>query len=236
MVHATPVTWILFDAVGTLIHPSPSVAEAYWTIGRRFGTRLSVAEVGERFQREFGNAFSGHEPDDLASNEQIERQRWQQIVDRVLDDVRDRKQCFAAVHGHFSQPSAWQLFDDVPEIVQRLQRGGYKLAIASNFDHRLYDVARGNDVLNQFDDVVTSAELGFRKPSRRFYEELGNRLNVSPAEMLMVGDDPVNDVAAARSAGLSAVLIDREHQHEHQADRISTLARLMQPLPRNEPS
>lgn len=228
--------WILFDAVGTLIHPSPSVAEAYWTIGRQFGSRLTVEEVDERFHREFRNAFSGSGPDDLASNEQIERQRWRQIVDRVLDDVRDREQCFAAVHGHFSQPSAWQLFDDVPRAVHQLQQAGCQLAIASNFDHRLHDVARGNEVLNQFEAVVTSAELGFRKPSHRFYEELGKRLDASPCEMLMVGDHPVNDVTAARSAGLSALLIDRENEHVHEAGRIPSLARLIELLSRNEQS
>lgn len=234
MVHSPPITWILFDAVGTLIYPTPSVGEAYWKVGQRFGSRLSAAEVGKRFQREFDRAFSSDEPARFVSSEQIERARWQQIVERVLDDVRDREQCFAAVYDHFAQSSAWKLFDDVPEILRRLQGTGYKLAIASNFDHRLHDVTQGNDVLNRFDAVLTSAELGFRKPARQFFEELGRRLNSTPYEMLMVGDHPVHDVAAARSAGLKAVLIDRDDEYEQETDRITSLARLMEEIPRND--
>ena len=226
MPQSPQLTWILFDAVGTLIQPVPSVAEAYWEIGQRFGSRLSVLEVGERFQREFSNSYSHDDSDDLASNEQIERERWQQIVERVLDDVGDREQCFAAVHRHFSQASAWKLFNDVPEILSRLRQSGYNLAIASNFDERLSEVTRGHEVLRAFDAVLTSAELGFRKPSHHFYVELGRRLQAAPDEMLMVGDHPINDVEAARAAGLRAVLIDREDRHADQRGRMTSLDRL----------
>jgi putative hydrolase of the HAD superfamily len=231
MVHAIRINWIIFDAVGTLIYPTPGVGEAYWRVGQRFGSRLSAAEVDERFHREFNRSFSRDRAADFVSTEQIERARWQQIVERVLDDVNDPEQCFAAVYRHFAQPAAWKLFDDVPAIQRQLQRAGFRLAIASNFDHRLHDVTRGNDVLNRFDAVLTSAELGFRKPSTQFFEELGRRLNAAPYEMLMVGDHPVDDVAAARSAGLKAVLIDRGHQYEHETGRITSLARLMEQIP-----
>lgn len=213
--------------MGTLIHPSPSVAQAYWTIGRRFGSRLTVAEVGERFDREFGNSFSNNESANLTSNEQIERARWQQIVDRVLEDVSDREQCFAEVHRHFSEPSAWKLFQDVPATIDQLREAGYKLAIASNFDDRLHEVTDGYEDLRQFDAVLTSAELGFRKPSVRFYAELSGRLEVSVDQMWMVGDHPLNDVEAARAAGVRAVLIDRDDRHETETSRIRSLTELL---------
>lgn len=208
------------------MHPSPSVAEAYWKIGRQFGSHLTVAEVDSRFRREFGISFSDDESADLASNEQIERERWQQIVERVLDDVRDCTRCFAAVHDHFSRPSAWKLFEDVPEVVNRLRQSGFKLAIASNFDDRLHEVASGHEPLRQFDAVWTSAELGFRKPSRSFYTQLSGKLRASPKEMVMVGDHPLNDVEAARAAGVRAVLIDREDRNENMPGRILSLGQL----------
>jgi len=47
------VRWLAFDAVGTLIAPQPSVAEAYWSIGRQFGSQLALEEVGRRFSKVF---------------------------------------------------------------------------------------------------------------------------------------------------------------------------------------
>src|SRR5438067_2160826 len=81
---------VAFDAVGTLIHPEPSAAEVYASIGRRFGSRLEVAEIRTRFRA----AFAEQEVIDRASgwvtSEERERHRWQDIVARVLDDVRDQ--------------------------------------------------------------------------------------------------------------------------------------------------
>ena len=40
---------ILFDAVGTLLRPQPSVAEAYRAAGLRYGTQLSLVDVAASF-------------------------------------------------------------------------------------------------------------------------------------------------------------------------------------------
>jgi putative hydrolase of the HAD superfamily len=83
------------------------------------------------------------------------------------------------------------------------------LAIGSNFDHRIHEVCAGHSELMPIDVAFASAELGYRKPSLIFYSELASRLNVSPTQMLMIGDHEENDVISARQAGLSALLIDR---------------------------
>ena len=49
MAGLTKIRGVLFDAVGTLIYPDPPVAEAYRSIGRRFGSRLSVEQIAARF-------------------------------------------------------------------------------------------------------------------------------------------------------------------------------------------
>ena len=205
----TQPLWIVFDAVGTLIEPVPSVAEAYWQIGNTFGSQYTVQEVRERFGKQFEQSLSNSEGEKHLSNEQIELARWKQIVEHVLDDVIEMEACFAEVHSHFSKPEAWQVFADVAPLLQQLKLAGYSLAIGSNFDHRLHDVCAGHRELTPIDVAFASAELGYRKPSLNFYNELANRLNVRPAQMLMIGDHEKNDVLSARQAGLSALQIDR---------------------------
>ena len=46
---------IVLDAVGTLIDPSPPVAEVYAAAARRQGVHLEVAVVKSRFHRHFRN-------------------------------------------------------------------------------------------------------------------------------------------------------------------------------------
>ena len=44
---------VFFDAVGTLIHPEPSAATVYHSVGMRHGSRLDHATVKARFRAAF---------------------------------------------------------------------------------------------------------------------------------------------------------------------------------------
>ena len=57
--------------------------------------------------------------------------------------------------------------------------------------------------------IVTAAAVGAAKPDPRPFQVALERLGIDAAACLHVGDDPVTDIAGARAAGLSAVLLDR---------------------------
>src|SRR5262245_26821640 len=104
---------ILFDAVGTLIYPDPSPAEAYERHGRKFASRLTVDEIANRFRE----AFKAQEAIDLQdsagrTSEERERCRWQAIVRETFVDVADTAALFEALWNHFAQPSSWRALDD----------------------------------------------------------------------------------------------------------------------------
>ncbi len=56
-------------------------------------------------------------------------------------------------------------------------------------------------------DPVFSCEVGFNKPDRRIYEICCERLNVAPEECLYVADGSGGELSAARSYGMTAVLL-----------------------------
>ena len=120
------VRWIVFDAVGTLIQPSPSVASAYHTIGRRYGSQLSVEEISERFNRAFRQSETDSFPGGPArespwfSSDAIEAARWNWIVGEVVPDVSDTTGCFQELWDHFASPNSWHCFDDVGPSLRSL--------------------------------------------------------------------------------------------------------------------
>jgi putative hydrolase of the HAD superfamily len=205
---------IAFDAVGTLITPVPSAGEVYYQTARLFGSRLAADEIARRFKQ----AFRDSERDDavaaeeakLVTSEQREHERWRRIMARVIDDIPDTVHCFDQLFSHFAQADSWRCFDDVPEVLARLEAEGYSLAVASNFDRRLHKVCDGFPALEKIGVRVISSEVGFRKPSRGFFAALVAQAGCDAQDVLMVGDDPANDVAGARQAGLGAVLINRQ--------------------------
>ena len=49
----TPMRAVVFDAVGTLLHPDPAAAEVYVEIGLRFGSQLDLESVRRAFRKAF---------------------------------------------------------------------------------------------------------------------------------------------------------------------------------------
>lgn len=201
---------VVFDAVGTLIYPEPAVGRVYATVGQRFGSKLTEPEVTRRFREVFAAVEARDRAGDLTTSEEFEFGRWRHIVGHVLDDVADHSECFAELWRHFARPSSWRVFPDVPASLAALASRGVTPAIASNFDCRLFEIVRQTDAIRSCQPVLVSSQVGYRKPHALFFAAIRAALRVDPNTVLYVGDDPDNDIAAARSAGLQAVLVRRQ--------------------------
>jgi len=211
--HLHGIQAIVFDAVGTLLHPEPGAGVAYAEVGRRLGSRYSLAEITQRFAVAYGREEERDLADNLRTSEVRERQRWQAIVAEVLDDVVDPARCFAELYAHFSRPQAWRCEAGIEPILDALAARGIRVAMASNMDHRLRDVVAGFPELRRLDPLVISAEVGWRKPAREFYTALCSSLNLPANRILYVGDDRVNDFDGAAAAGLRPVLFDPRRRY-----------------------
>lgn len=200
---------VAFDAVGTLIEPNPSVAEAYQRAALAVGLDLPVDLIKSRFHQAYAHdeQLAGHTTD-----ESQERLRWRQIVARCLPElsVAQADQAFEDLWNYFAEPTSWRLFDDVPGVVQTLHQQGISVCVASNFDARLRRVwagLPGGESLQNH--LVISSEVGCRKPGRVFYDAVVAHLGFPAHEILFVGDDWVNDVEVPQKFGFETILIDR---------------------------
>lgn len=223
---------VVFDAVGTLIQPSPPVPVAYHSIASRYGSRISLDEIGSRFRRAFRQSETDRFPNgpvagsNYVSSDLIERARWRWIVEEVVPDVNNIQQCFSELWDHFARPSSWSVFDDVGSTLSALRKAGYRLMIASNFDSRLHSVCRGHSVLGAIEQSFVSSEMGYRKPAQEFYSSLIKRCGCPPSQILMIGDDPEHDVAGPIAANMHAMLIDRKST-DSDSNSIGSLDRLL---------
>lgn len=202
----TPPQWIVFDAVGTLITPLPSVAEAYAAVGRRYGAELPVQLIRQRFHTAFRESESACFPTERRgrTSEAEEIARWRWIVQAVLPESTAAEACFRDLWDHFADPRHWCCYDDVAPVLTELRRRGIGVALASNFDQRLPHVCDGLPDLAGIDRVFVSSALGARKPDPRFYQLVRDKLNVDPGAILMVGDDVDCDVIGPTQAGWQA--------------------------------
>lgn len=84
------------------------------------------------------------------------------------------------------------------------------------------------------DAAVFSYDVGARKPDPRMYTAITNALHVTAAECLYIGDGASTELSGARTAGMTAVMLDACTDADLQYDReqawtgrrISTLAEI----------
>ena len=197
---------VLLDAAGTLIHLREPVGESYARIAREHGVDVPGWRVDDAFRRVLRAA-----PPMLAADDDRERAWWRDIVRatfRAADQMQhfaDFDACFAALFGHFARSDAWRVADDAPAALETLRRAGRRVAVASNFDHRLPALLAGLGLARDLDLVWLPRDAGVAKPDPRFFLAACERLEVAPAEAVAVGDDPELDLETARRAGLRAI-------------------------------
>jgi len=103
-------------------------------------------------------------------------------------------------------------YPESEEVMEELLAIGLPLYVVSNWDVALEGVLENLGWVRYFDGIVASAKVGSEKPERAIFEEALRLtgLAVRRDRVVHVGNDPVSDVEGAISAGIDAVLIDRE--------------------------
>jgi putative hydrolase of the HAD superfamily len=105
------------------------------------------------------------------------------------------------------------LYGDVWPVLEGLRARGVKTAILTNGPsdgQRRKLKATGLD--QSVDHIAIGEEIGFSKPKAQAFHSVVQQFSLANAEALMVGDSPHLDYDAALSAGLRAVLLDRDEQ------------------------
>jgi putative hydrolase of the HAD superfamily len=201
---------VTFDAAGTLIRLIKPPGVTYAESAKLFGYQLDP----ERLQVAFGAAWKtlappeetpGPSPDD-------DRGWWKELVSWTVQEAGYRIEPFDAyfddVYATFARPGIWKLFPGIPAILAELTRLKIRLGVISNFDRRLYPVLGHLGILEAFENIIISSEVGASKPAARIFLEAARRFQVEPAEILHVGDDADLDEKGALSAGCKSFLID----------------------------
>lgn len=117
----------------------------------------------------------------------------------------------------FSGPMAeWPHVETVPGIEETLQvlHEEYIICLATNAgasDASLVRKALAKAHINHyFTDIFTSKELGYHKPQVEFFESILHKLNLSAKECVMIGNDYMKDIVAAKEVGLQTIYLTED--------------------------
>ena len=186
---------VLLDAFGTLVELEPP----WERLAPALGVDPKRARAAFLAEMDFYRAHS-HEAVDATA----------------LADLRDR--CAAVLSADLGMhvgvetmmgAIVFRAFGDAAPALRELRGLGVRLVCVSNWDYALGGVLDWLALGPLLDGVVTSAEAGAAKPDAAIFTAALKVAGCEPTAALHVGDDPIEDVAGARSRGLRALLIDR---------------------------
>jgi putative hydrolase of the HAD superfamily len=196
---------VTLDAMGTLVSIAPPAPRLQQSLARRLGRDVDLARCESAMRAEMrhyrAHCTSARDASSLAA---LRLECASLLADALAIDVSG-----ADVLPSLTDSISFLAYDDARPALDRLVAAGVKLAVVANWDVSLADVLARLGLAQPFDVIVTAAAIGAAKPDARPFQAALERLGSDAASTVHVGDDPVTDIAGARAAGLSAVLLDR---------------------------
>jgi putative hydrolase of the HAD superfamily len=150
-------------------------------------------------------------------NPRTEEVPARQIFRRVLEAWRCSPEYIDTAIGaffHFFQQHL-VVYPEVHESLTALRERGFKIGVLTDVAYGMprplveTDLAHAG-VAPLVDVLLTSVDVGFRKPDPRGFLALAKALAVHPTEMIYIGNE-AKDVIGGDAADVFSVLIDRGH-------------------------
>jgi len=227
---------VSLDAGFTLIYPEPPVGHAYASMAARFGYQLPEREVHARFVKVWLERNASNR-DLRADNAMADEARsylwWKKIfIDSIGDMLApaDIEPVFQVCFEEYARGEYWAIYPDVLPLLSGLKERGCRLVVMSNWDRRLQKTMQDLGLTPLFEKVYISTLIGYAKPDPAVFHHIIADLGVPISSLLHIGDSLEEDIAAANSAGIRSLLIDRPARYTAQPVQVPVLSSLAQVL------
>lgn len=131
-------------------------------------------------------------------------------------------------------PRQTHVFPNTHETLENLKNEGYRMHIITNgFKEVQYIKLENSKLLEYFDVIVCSEEVGKNKPAPEVFHHAMKHAEANPEESVMIGDDYRADILGAERVGMSTILFDPNRKFNERAHdwRIYSLERIPEILP-----
>lgn len=206
-----PVRAVLLDAFGTIIHPEPgweqlrndclAIVHGTWT-GKAIPLATWMRAYEQARAEQHALVRDGLREFDFPA-------RFARTLRLCGIDPAEADAWGSLAHEryHRFQHSLIHSYDNPGPTLAALRSAGYKLVLVSNYAHAevLRDALRRLGLLQHFDALVVSADVGYLKPHRRIFDAALEAAGTPAEEAIMVGNDIECDVEGAKKVGIRAI-------------------------------
>lgn len=147
------------------------------------------------------------------SKEELRTKRFERTLLKFKVDNPELVQKLSNGYIELS-PYQTNLFPHTIETLEALKNDNYQLHIITNgFQEVQYIKLKNSGLIDFFDIILCSEEVGKRKPHPEVFQYALDRAKALKKESLMIGDDYNTDILGAEKFGIQSILFDPENKH-----------------------
>ena len=204
MMVAAPIAAVLFDWGDTLFHP-PDAAPVILAAARDRAVRIDEREARQLWDELW---TAGKTPAEVGTDRDLSPERHRAVWTNLFARADPRIPGVSTrLYDSVMDPYRWLPYEDTRPTLEALHRRGVRVGIVSNHAYDLRDVFAARGLAEFVSVYVLSFEKGVAKPSPRLFEIAARDVGLPPATILMVGDHPAVDGAAAAAAGMQTYIL-----------------------------
>ncbi|MEH2419013.1 HAD family hydrolase [Nostoc sp.] len=204
---------IIFDLDNTLLNFEMCERQAILGALEDCAVSLDLNEVSETIFLQVFETYNSQywrQPETFSPSELIEMSYRSTLaqLDIQTDQISNLSQSFWHIFNHFGA-----MEPDVNEVLTVLALN-YRLAVITNgFVSAQLPRMQAARIEHFFEEIVVSEAIGFAKPSPEIFHYTLSRLNLTPAEVLYVGDSLKHDYAGATQVKIDFCYYNRKNQN-----------------------
>ncbi len=203
---------LLLDFYGTLVHEDDDIIDNICNIIlSSLNSKISKAFIAKYWWNKFKLYFENSYGDNYKTQRELE-----------ILSIRDTLAYFNSnenpgylsniLFEHWKKPG---LFNDTNEFISKLN---IPFALISNIDNAdLYEAINYHKI--KVNDIITSEDSRSYKPGREIFDYALNKLNLKPAEVILIGDSLAIDITGANNYKIKSVWLNR-YNKENQTNAI----------------
>lgn len=179
---------IIFDMDGVIIDSEPQHGRAALAVFERYGIHVDLS---------YHEQFIGSSTTNMAK-QVIHEFHLSVSVEDFVNELVQEKKVFLEKEGYIS-------FEGLSELLPKLKKEGYKLAIASSSTQaEIQNTVKALQIRKYFDHLISSSQVANPKPAPDTFQLALKELGVNAGEALVI-EDSENGVNAAVAAGIPCI-------------------------------
>ncbi len=226
---------LTLDVGHTLLFPDPPLGEMYACKLVGLGVHVAPDWVEQNFPRAWAAARDAQDGLVYGTTHAEGLAFWLEVNRRLFPpdklSAEDLNTFVVDLYDSYARAANWRVTPALDRLLAFCQELAIPVALLSNWDQRLRGLLTELDLVDRFQALVISAEIGIEKPDPDIFAHALHQLGTAAAGTLHVGDSWREDILGAHAVGMKTLWLapadtapPQTLPHVYQADSVETLA------------